>query len=115
MLISTVTCWLSITWPARSFCGDGSGGGFSWTNFAPNTVVDVMSTSDVGRDEMQSATGPWPGAARPSRPAASSIVGHLAHLHAAHLHLGVGVHHQAGAIRNDRHRNGFGEAAAEQS
>ena len=39
----------------------------------------------------------------------------LADLHAAHLDLGVGVHHQAGAIRDDGHRNGFGEAAPEQA
>ena len=34
----------------------------------------------------------------------------LADLHAAHLDLGVGVHHQAGALRDHRHRNGFGRS-----
>ncbi len=39
----------------------------------------------------------------------------LAHLHTAHLHLGIGVHHQAGTVRNNGDRFGFGEAAAEKA
>ena len=39
----------------------------------------------------------------------------LPDLHAAHLDLGVRVHHQAGAVRDDRHGDGLGEAAAEEA
>ena len=45
----------------------------------------------------------------------ASIEDTCADLHAAHLHLRVGIHHQAGAVRDHRHRNGFGEGAAEQA
>ena len=41
--------------------------------------------------------------------------GDLAHLYAAHLDLGVLVHDQAGALRDHRHRHGFGEGALKQT
>ena len=45
VLISTVTWFPCNTWPARSGCGEGSGGGTNSMNFEPNTVVEAMSTS----------------------------------------------------------------------
>ena len=69
---------------------------------------------DVGRDEMQlRRIHRQMNGGRAVGPALDRI--DLADLDAAHLHLGVGVHHQTGAIRNHRHRNGFGEAAPEQA
>ena len=37
----------------------------------------------------------------------------LANLYPAHLHLGVGVHHQTGSWRNHGHRDVRGEVAPE--
>ena len=72
--------------------------------------VDV----DVGRNEMQ-LRGIHRQVERGRAVGLRLDRGHLADLDAAHLHLGVGVHHQAGAIRDHRHRNGVGEAAPEQA
>ena len=38
----------------------------------------------------------------------------LAHLNAANLNLGVGIHHQAGPRRHHRHRHAVGQATAEE-
>ena len=115
MLISTVTCWrCEHLAGVQLAAATGPAAGTSSTNLAPNTVDDAMSTRDVGRDEVQLRRDPSPGGGRPARRAAISIDVDLADLNAVHLDLGVGVHHQAGAVRDHRHRNGVGEAAAEQ-
>ena len=92
----------------------GRVGATSSTNFAPNTVDDAMSTPTL--DGMSCSCDGSIARCRTAVPSGRvSIEDDLADLHAAHLHLGVGVHHQAGAIGDHRHRNGFGEAAAEQA
>ena len=79
----------------------------SSTNLAPNTVEDAMSTPTLAGIRSQLRRDPSPGAGRRCRPGAVSMDCDLADLHAAHLDLGVGVHHQAGAVGDHRHRNGF--------
>ena len=86
----------------------------SSTDFAPNTVDDAMSTSTLAGNEVHLR--------RVHRQVNDRLAvgqrfdrGDLAHLHAAHLDLGVRVHHQAGALRDHGHRHGFGEGAPKQA
>ena len=84
------------------------------TNLAPNTVDDAMSTFTL--DGMRCSCDGSIARCSAALPSGRlSIESTLPTCDATHLDLGVGVHHQAGAIRNDRHWYGFGEAAPEQA
>ena len=113
VLISTMTCSALQHLAGVQRLADGSAGGTNSTNLAPNTVDDVMSTSDVGGIEFQPRRDPSPSAERPGRPAAIRSSRPCPPGRRASCTLASGFITRPARVRHHGHRHGVGEAAAE--